>query len=199
MNDGNVFEASTLALLEAHFGKENVLAQLPLKDEHWSGKTDMIIYHKTPKVIIVEHKATGDKWFDYKQSLPHEDHVFQLAKYKNMYFAQFGFVPKLILYYRSWGQWAEFELDVQPEQIVCDGVIFANNKQFEREVIVPINLDAYVKKLEWYYDKNKLPHRVAKEDQEKAGCTFKGEPSCGFFNHCWPKEKDFTEIEVETK
>ena len=197
MNDGNVYEASTLALLQDFYGEENVLSQLALRNDYWSGKTDMVIYHKTPQVIIVEHKATGDKWFDYKGNLPKYAHVFQLAKYKSMYFAEFGFVPDLRLYYRSWGQWAEFQLDVQPEQIVYDGVVFNGKTVNPRTNSININLDAYTRRLEWFYDKNRIPHRVAPEDMESAGCTFKGEPSCGFFSHCWPREKIWSEIEAE--
>lgn len=193
MNDGNVFEASTLALLQKHYGEENVIAQLALKDDHWSGKTDMVINHMTKDVIIVEHKATGDKWFDYKGMLPKRQHVFQLAKYKSMYFAEFGFVPELRLYYRSWGQWAEFLLDVRATDIAITGWI--NSPTNERTSVEPINMSAYTKKLELYYDRKMIPHRVPEGDQEKAGCTFKGAPSCGFYNFCWPREQTMEEIQ----
>ena len=190
MEDGIAYEDNTLKLLRRHYGHENILEQLPLQTTFWSGKADFVIFHETPQVMIVEHKATGQKWFDYKGSLPNPKHVVQLSLYKTIYRDKYGFEPELRLFYRAWQNWAEFILE--PEGAVIRATGWVNGK--EREVMVPINLEALKGKLEFYFTKGLLPKRVKEEDKDKTGCTFKGEASCPFFDSCWPKEKSLAEV-----
>ena len=79
MEYGNAFESVTgNALQHAHPG---VQRNFPLWNEYWSGYADFVIGRHTDRPVIIEHKATGDKWFDYKQSLPRSAHLCQLWMY----------------------------------------------------------------------------------------------------------------------
>lgn len=184
MRDGIAYENDTLEILQSAFGKTRVATQVVLKNEHWSGKADFVVDHLTPDAVIVEHKATGQKWFDYKSGLPKEAHVLQLAMYYYLYEELFGIRPKLILYYRSWLNWAEFEITVHDSEIIIDG--FVNDKPRRR--ILPKSVTAMMKSYELVYDKNILVKPVAENEKEDAGCTFKGTPSCPFYTRCWNED-----------
>lgn len=195
MEDGKAYEDSSLELLKRHFGDENVVDQLQLQNEYWSGKADFVINHKTDKVIIVEHKATGQKWWNYKGKLPEKKHVIQLAMYRQMYFDKFGFVPELRLFYRGWMCWAEFLVIPTDTTIIIDGKITDDKLGIvEKREELPINLEAVMGKLQYYYTKRILPKRPTEDNKDSCGCTFKGEKSCPFYENCWPKELNLDEI-----
>lgn len=184
MNNGNAYEDSTYEALVAAVGEDRITTQLQLQSPHWSGKCDFVLDHKTEKAIIIEHKATGQKWFDYKASLPKRDHVVQVALYETLYKKQFGFKPKLLLYYRAWGCWAEFHIQPREADILIVGAV----NGVYRERVLPVNMTAAIRRLEYLKTKNKIPGRVDEAAMEETGCTFRGEPSCGFYGLCWPKE-----------
>lgn len=195
MEDGKAYEDSSLKLLQQHFGTDNVIDQLALQNDYWSGKADFVINHKTENVVIVEHKATGQKWWDYQDKLPEKKHVIQLALYKQMYFDKFGFYPELRLFYRGWQSWAEFLIIPTETTILVEGKLTKDKKGvIERSLELPINLEAVVGKLQYHYSRNILPKRPAEDKQNECGCTFKGEKSCPFYDNCWPKEKTLDEI-----
>lgn len=195
MEDGKAYEDSTLSLLKRHFGENNVIDQLPLQDDHWSGKADFVIHHKTPDVVIVEHKATGQKWWDYGDKLPERKHVIQLAMYESMYLEKFGFKPQLRLFYRGWQSWAEFLVVPTATTILVEGKLTKDKKGIvERNLELPINLEAVTGKLKYFYSKNILPKRPAEDHKDACGCTFKGEKSCPFYDNCWPNERTLDEI-----
>lgn len=198
MDEGKWYEESTLALLRLHYGTENVIEQLQLQNDFWSGKADFVINHKTEDALVIEHKATGQKWWDYKGSLPKRSHVIQLAMYRDFYYNQFRFVPELRLYYRAWQKWAEFVIEPRDSTIFIYGQLNPEKKgetaPIVREIELPINIKATVGMLEYYYINNKLPKRVKEESMDDAGCTFNGVPSCPFYGNCWPKEASLQEI-----
>lgn len=109
MQYGNVLEADTIDALR--FSHTNVITQFPLFNDVWSGYADAVIGHNFSDVSILEHKATGDKWWDYKESLPRAAHLCQLWMYGRLYGEMYGINnPRLLIYYRSWSHYAEFEL-----------------------------------------------------------------------------------------
>ncbi len=118
MQQGSTLEDDTAAALR--YVHPNVLTQFPLHNDIWSGYADIVIGHGTNEVTIIEHKCTGEKWFDFKESLPRSNHVCQLWLYGWLYEQMFGIQPKLILYYKSWGAFAEFQL---PDQATANGQI----------------------------------------------------------------------------
>lgn len=121
MQSGNVLEADTLAALQFAYG--GVLSGFALYDDVWSGSADFVMGHGTSEVFIVEHKATGDRWWDYKGSLPRINHVCQLWMYGRLYEKMFGVEPHLILYYRAWGHYAELDIVQQEASLMAVGVM----------------------------------------------------------------------------
>jgi len=202
MDNGNAYEDSTLKLLQKKFGEDGIATQVEFKTEYWSGKADFIIGHLSENPIIIEHKATGDKWFDYKESLPQSKHVMQLAMYYHLYLKLYGIKPTLVLYYRAWSQWAEFVLTVDEETNVSwEGVVGIMSggeiDEKTRSAQNVLNINKEVKVLERYYRLGSLPRRVKEVDREDAGCTFKGKPSCQYYAHCWPKEFEKDEVVLD--
>lgn len=108
MQSGNALEDDTIQALQWAYGK--VSTQVPLFNEYWSGYADAVLNHLSNEAVIIEHKAVGDQWFDYKESLPRSSHVCQTWLYQQIYNERFGIYPRAIIYYRAWGQWAEFEI-----------------------------------------------------------------------------------------
>ena len=121
MHLGHVLEADTITAVAHILGQ--AITQFPLYNDIWSGYADLILGHHTPHPIIVEHKATGDRWWDYKESLPRSTHLCQLWLYGQLYEEQFDIKPTLVLYYRSWDHYAEFTIDVDEEQVIAKGIM----------------------------------------------------------------------------
>lgn len=193
MDNGVAAEDQTLRILQAAIGAENVATQVVLQTDQWSGKADFVLYHQTEKAVIVEHKATGQKWFDYKSKLPEYKHVIQLALYKDIYKNAYGFTPELRLYYRAWTAWAEFLIIPTDSTIEIKG--WVNGEARERTLNV--SLKSLKNKLEWYWKRKHLPSRVKHAEMEDAGCTSKGKPWCRYHDQCWPKELSIEEIQSE--
>lgn len=156
MQQGNLLEPDTIECLR--FSYPNVLTQFPLYNDTWSGYADAIIGHgELPSPVIVEHKGTSDKNFDYKESLPRPEHVCQLWLYGQLYQERYGVTPQLVLYYRSWSNHAEFQLEERNDflnsYIMATGV--ADGRYTERYVRVhPLALRL---ELEGYYTRHELP------------------------------------------
>lgn len=165
MNYGNAFEAETLRALQHRF--PGVQTQFPLYDDIWSGYADFFVQdcengRCTP--TIIEHKATGDQWFDYKQSLPRAAHVCQLWMYGHLYTKTHSVAPNLVLYYVAWGNYAEFTLREEVGMIIADGAV--NGMPSSRVLgISPNNLR---KELEFYYNARLLPDSDGSDDWDYA-------------------------------
>lgn len=123
MQSGNAMEADTEQALR--FAYPGVITQFPLFNEVWSGYADFVLGHGTDEVTIIEHKAQGDKWFDYKQSLPRSTHVCQTWLYGQLYEEMYGVRPELVIFYRAWGNWAEFRLTTSEKNkvVVVNGLV----------------------------------------------------------------------------
>ena len=154
MQLGNVLEADTIEAIQ--FSHPHVLTQFPLHDDTWSGYADAVVGHLGGGIpTIIEHKATGDKWFDYKESLPRDTHVCQLWLYGWLYEKMYGIQPELRLYYRSWGGWAEFEIlkDEAGDYMVAVG--YVNGDLVERQRAIAPNLLRH--ELEEIFQAKKMP------------------------------------------
>lgn len=124
MESGNALEAATVDALR--FNYPGVLTQFPLYNDIWSGYADVVLNHQLPGATIIEHKATSDKWWNYKgKGVAKSTHVCQLWLYGRLYENMFGVRPRLVLYYRAWGNWAEFHIDQESttERMVLRGTI----------------------------------------------------------------------------
>ncbi|MCB0197949.1 MAG: hypothetical protein KDJ65_38745 [Anaerolineae bacterium] len=121
MDGGNALEAFTLRQVAENLERP-VQTQFPLFDDIWTGYADLVIGHGTDDVIIYDHKGSCGKWWDYKASLPRTADCCQVWLYGQLYYKQYGVKPRLGLYYRGWGAWAEFEIEMVG---VCDYAIKA--------------------------------------------------------------------------
>ena len=187
MRSGEVMEDETGLALISHYGEPNVDLQHALKWGVWSGKPDFILYHKhkTEQPIIVEHKATGEKSF-WNESLPRWGHVGQLALYNYLYQKLYKVEPRLILYYRGWGRYAELELDIGEKNVTIHGYIDG----VADLQVMEYNVKAEIDELEKMYqnvttdENHPLPDKLR---YKKDGCTFFGRPSCPMYYHCYAK------------
>lgn len=183
MDGGNVLEDNTFKSLEHCY---DVKQSLVLKNDIWSGKADFVIDHLTSKAIIIEHKTTGTSKFRDKTQLPKREHVAQLALYGKLYKELFDITPKLILYYKGWGAWAELELTVGINTINVSGIIANYQKSIHVSKNMRINLKKEIDDLERLYktvlNGGKLPNRLT---SKSSGCEFMGKPSCSFYYSCW--------------
>jgi hypothetical protein len=109
MDGGNALEAFTLRQVAENISRP-VVTQFPLFDDIWSGYADLVIGHGSDDVIIYDHKGSAGQWWDYKASLPRTADCLQVWMYGQLYEAAYGVTPRLGLYYRGWGCWAEFEI-----------------------------------------------------------------------------------------
>ena len=111
MDGGNAIEAFTLRQVAENLGRP-IQTQFPLFNDIWVGYADLVIGHGTEDVIIYDHKASCGKWWDYKGVLPRSADCCQVWQYGQLYRDRFGVEPRLGLYYRGWGAWGEFQIEV---------------------------------------------------------------------------------------
>ena len=171
---GNVLEDDTgKALREAYKGE--LTDQVVLKTKIWSGKCDWGLRIGKQEPILVEHKATGSKYWKKYGTPPSESHIAQLILYGQLYEELYNVKPKLILYYRAWSNFAELELEDLGDRVRITGIM--DGKAYNDEAFVNVTKRrAY---LERFFDLRELPPYVEVEE-----CRFRGKPSCPFFNKC---------------
>ena len=121
MEQGSVLEAQVITALQRSHA--NVMTQFPLHNDIWSGYADIVIGHGTDDVLIADIKHTSNAWFDYKSSLPRAAHICQIWMYGYLYREMFGVTPKLKLYYKAWGQYAELDVIVSETSATATGYI----------------------------------------------------------------------------
>lgn len=184
MRYGVLYEDDIVAAVRAQLGAERVTTQLRLSDEYWSGKADLVLDHGTPDVTIVECKAVNSKWWNYNDSLPKVEHVGQLCLYGRLYVKEYGGVmPRLILFYRSWSDHAEYTIEPHGDTVIVHGT---NNGEPVRKVLA-LNVRARREAAEWHFNNRQpLPARLTNKED---GCTFRGRPSCPMYYHCWQEEQ----------
>ena len=199
MSLGNAYEDDTAKHIKKLVGEGNFSTQDRLRNDIWSGKKDYDIKGIGPdpvtgeprpleRPIIVEHKATGDKWWDYNASLPKREHVAQTWLYGELYHELHGVRPRLILFYRSWGHKAEFDItyDAVTSTVGVKGTI--DGKQVNRSF-----LENYPGRRMLFESAFKMvksgrpvfPPPPPGSPCDACGCTFKGAPSCSFYKTCW--------------
>lgn len=183
---GNIYEDSTAACLKSLYGKDNVIRELHLGNQYWSGYADFVIGHGTLSPVIIEHKATGDRWWNYTNNIPRHPHVAQLWMYGQLYYEAFHILPKLILFYRAWGHYAEIEITEIPGAEACLAKGTIDGAPIEKTISPhPMIYQAQLEQSFAARD-TELPQRL---DDMQAGCVFRGEPSCLMYHHCWGEEE----------
>lgn len=179
MNSGVIYEEETGNALRHIYGGR-LTEQLVLKYRMWSGKVDFAIDVGTDKPIIIEHKLTSEKHWgsDSNTELPKIEHIGQLLTYKWLYEHLYGVVPTLILYYKAWGNFAEFEIQQKGSWVFIDG----NINNVANVIKIKYDVESEIEQLMAAYDSPTLPPKL---DKKYKGCTFMGKPSCVFYNSCW--------------
>jgi hypothetical protein len=180
MRIGVILEDETGAALRSKFG-DAVIEQMRLSDDNWSGKPDFVLHHGTDNPIIIEHKVTGEKAWYQDGVLPRQPHIGQLVLYWKLYQEKYDIVPKILLFYRAWGHYAEFEILPEPGGVSVVGYVdgVADYRQLKYDPLGEIEL------LEGYYKSGELPDRLKRKAH---GCTFMGKPSCPMYHHCYPED-----------
>jgi hypothetical protein len=183
MHLGCLYEDDTVAALKRAVGDSNVRTQMPISSDIWSGKMDAVLTMGLLPVII-EHKATGDKNWDYDGSLPRAEHVCQLWLYGYLWQKAHdaGNWPEMILYYRAWGdKFAEFELRQEESQIALVGNVCGERvTRYLRR-----NLEAELLDLESHYQSRTIPDKPCAKPSQDAGCMWLGTPQCPNYQECW--------------
>ena len=171
---GNVLEDDTGKALREMYGGD-LTDQVILKNKVWSGKCDWGIHIGEVSPILIEHKATGSKWWGKYGSPPTESHIAQLILYGQLYEELYDTKPTLILYYRAWNNWAELKLEDLGDRVKITGLM--DGETYNDEVF--INVSKRRAYLEKYFASRELPPFVETDE-----CYFRGKPSCPFFNRC---------------
>lgn len=179
MNTGVITEDETALALKYVYG-DRLETQVELKYNMWSGKVDFGIDVGRENPILIEHKTTSEKAFDTdsKTELPKHPHIGQTISYYWMYERIYGVKPKMLIFYKAWGNFAEFELIPDGDNIQ----ILSNVNGVLDAVVYKYNVEAEINELMQWYDSTELPPRL---DKQYKGCTFLGKPSCQFYNTCW--------------
>ncbi len=111
MENGTALEIHNLARIQGQMSAKT-WTQVPVFNRMWSGYADLVISAK-PAPIIYDHKASGGRWWDYKDSLPRAGDCCQVWLYGQIMDEESGIqgLPRdTRLYYHGWGGWAEFRI-----------------------------------------------------------------------------------------
>jgi len=158
-----------------------LIQQLTLANSTWSGKADFMIPGKLD--TIIEHKGANSQWFDYQGKLPQHENVSQVWLYGELYKEIHHKPVRLILYYRAWGHYAEFEIEADPngDVVTCTGLVDGEKRTRSWEA----GLGVMRRFMEEHYAAGTVPELPACGANEKDGCLWRGEPSCGYHAQCW--------------
>ncbi len=164
----------------SHFYGDRVESQFVLKYKMLSGKPDFVIDHNTDNPIVIEHKHTSSKFFDNdnKSTIPRHEHIGQAMSYCYMYEKLYDITPTVILFYKSWGNFAEFVLTREDDTVRVESNINGVLDVFVRKYNVYEDIESLMK----WYDTGKTPPRLEKKWK---GCEWMGKKSCRFYDHCW--------------
>jgi len=163
--------------------KGRIRPQLPLRTPQWSGKADFLLESGGGGApVFLEHKATGDKWWNYGNNLPKTKDCVQVVMYGKLWreIERTKVSPWLILYYGAWGHWCELS-------VVDDGASIGVSGHLDGvpvEKSLNANVSALRAELEGWFDAQELPPRPL-QPTEALGCLFRGELGCGMWRHCW--------------
>ncbi len=178
MGIGNAMETDSAIQLSKSC--PTLIQQLTLANSTWSGKADFMIPGKPD--TIIEHKTANSLHWDYAQKLPQPENVAQLYLYGQLYQELHHKPVRLVLYYRGWSKWAEFEIDTEDDDIVtCTGLVDGEKRVRSWEA----GFGEMRRFMEGHFAAGTVPDLPACGANEKDGCLFRGEPSCGYHSQCW--------------
>jgi hypothetical protein len=123
---------------------------------------------------------TGAKHLDNdgNTELPRHEHIGQAVLYCWLYEQLYKITPTVVLFYKTWGNFAEFTLSVEAQKVKIESDINGIYNVFYREYDVYNEIETMMK----WYNGDELPPRLEKKYD---GCTFMGKPSCNYYSYCW--------------
>lgn len=179
MNTGVVMETSTAEALKHAYG-DRFTEQVDLKYNLWSGKADFGIDIGGDSPVIIEHKTTSEKNFstDGSTAMPKREHIGQAMLYCYLYEMLYNKTPKIVLFYKAWGIFAEFSLTRIENRIRVESYVNGAVDTFD------VDYDVYgeIEELHNWYNSKDLPPKLEKKYM---GCSFRGQPSCPYYERCW--------------
>jgi hypothetical protein len=182
MREGTEDEAKTEKALRYVFG-DQLKTQVEVGDHIWAGRIDFFV---EPDMVI-EHKATAAYNFKRKDGLPYDFHCLQVLAYQLFLQEQLKRSVYPRLYYRSFGNWAEFHVFNAGTHILWEGHV--NGR--ERQGAFDIDLIQEFGSFEHYWERDELPPKYDHPLEKRFGCarsTKQGVyPDCRYFGHCWPE------------
>lgn len=136
MDNGKAMELATVASLQERLPRP-AIAQHPLFDHLWAGYADLLLpRHMGTRAMVVEIKSVGN-WWDYKESLPRPADICQVWLYGQLYQEMTGEeFPDLKIFYRGWGTYAEFDLELDRDRHGVWGKGMITDKKGESEEYV---------------------------------------------------------------
>lgn len=205
---GYMWEAETRKALQAKFGNALHWDQkndplMTVGGDIWKGHIDFWIdpQDKYPELVIVEHKATSPVNFVRKDRLPYPFHCLQALAYEKLlrHRQNLGGSIKVLLYYRSWTNWAEFQVWEDNHEgwatpsIFWEGKVNGKPKSGLFELSLPDEVAAF----ESWWGATDLPPKYETPFTKQFGCFRQVKkrghptvawPSCKYFTHCWGDE-----------
>ena len=188
--EGSTMEQMTSDGVQEHYKgtSTDVSDNEPWRHGHWSGRPDLWIV-ESGRAIIVEHKTTEPQNFRYGNRLPYDHHLYQLMGYwilaKRLKLVDLS--VDLVLYYRGFGNWAEF--DVVPKPGGAIHYYGEVNGEYKAGT-VDYNVEQEMLALETYFKAEALPEKYDSPFTERFACTKKNKagywPNCAYFGVCWP-------------
>lgn len=178
MNAGTAYEDVTADVLRFVYG-DRLTEQVILKYKMWSGKADFGIDIGGKNPVLIEHKMTSERnWDADGAELPKHEHIGQALTYRWLYKQIYGITPIIVLFYKAWGNFAEFELSFDKGKVKIISVVngIHDVKTYKYDV------EAEIETLMETYNSGILPERL---DKKYKGCTFMGKPSCRYYQDCW--------------
>lgn len=173
---GHVYEAETGRVLKKEF-QDRLMEQFRLETKIWHGNVDFIISFP---LTIIEHKATSDSGFNY---IPKDTHLAQIVLYGQLYKELHNAEPGLILIYRAWSHYAEFNVTDLGSKIRVDGEI--DNKPIRGE-FWRVDVSKLREYLEKHFSLRELPPY-----KKTVECEWDEKPSCAYYNQCNQLRTDF--------
>jgi CRISPR/Cas system-associated exonuclease Cas4 (RecB family) len=171
MGLGVLYEDDTVRKVSSAGRDWRMVTQYRLRNGTWSGKVDLAIVQGESNWTLVEHKAKGNLNLGY---LPQSEHLMQLLLYGQLFEEKHGFPASLVLYYRSWGE--HYEVEVDPAAGVC------RSSGYESR-FYPDEVTARRSRLEELLAANEVPSPY--REPVEGECVYRGEPSCKYYGHCY--------------
>jgi len=180
--------------------KDNLHEQVSVRNDIWSGRIDFVVEtcEDFPSGVIIEHKGTAP-WNFHAKRLPYKHHVLSALAYQKLYYETHGGMLPVVLYYRCWNNFAQFEVFETDDGIGYEGQVNRRIRSGSLDTTLPAEMSLY----EEHWGETELPPTYDSPFTENFACTknvkaLKGKAvACQWFHKCWPQLGEGPFIEGE--